>query len=144
MYWRDLEHGAVGWMVICGARLQADTSPPHITPGNMWPSSPDGICYYPDSLWGCCGNGSGPWLSLPGEVLNENWSGMIHFKSLDIFGYSEFFLKKGELWVNWIDALGSETLMSHQVRCGVLSITPHVFFFFPPNQFCIKFHNHSS
>lgn len=49
------------WTRRCGLNgdLWSRHLPSHITPGNMWPSSPDGGCYYPDSLWGCCGNGSG-------------------------------------------------------------------------------------
>lgn len=49
------------WTWSCGLNgdLWRRHLPSHITPGNMWPSSPDGGCYYPDSLWGCCGNGSG-------------------------------------------------------------------------------------
>ena len=43
MHWRDLEHRAVGWMVICRAWLPAGVPP--ILLQVTWPSCRDGICY---------------------------------------------------------------------------------------------------
>lgn len=151
MYWRDLEHGAVGWMVICRAWLPADISPILL---QVTCDLPVLTALPRQSLWGLCGNVPGLWLSLPGELLDENWSDMMERKqsradsisvlfpslvltdaAVDISSSRSLAAKWNRrtlpfrFGVYWIDAPGSQTLMSHWPCCGVLSITPHVSFF---------------
>lgn len=157
MYWRDLEHRAVGWMVICRARLPADIPSILLQETCDLPVLTAFVTLPSQCLQGCCGNVLDHWsktLPLPGKVFNgKAQSRRVSTQNLSyivIIGYSKWKVLMAYL-TEWLYHLGlvfagsiphgSGTLMSHQPCCGVLSITS--FFCFVFNQFCIMFSNFS-